>query len=158
MKYCRISTALIMGFFILVLLTTSCSRKVTSSTKKTISVAESSLSVARLIDIPIPLGFTLVHQENSAQMSMLQFQGTKNIEASIQFYLQEMDQLGWKLTNFSTQTSGVLLCEKGYRSCVINVTQQAKTTVTLHIKKQHSIKQKRYLDINKKQLETRSAT
>ena len=150
----RVPTMIIMGFFILLLSTTSCSKKRSShkdQTKK--SLAHQEPSVARLVDIPVPLGLTLTRQETTSHAIMLQFQGNNPTEQFISFYLQEMDRLGWKITNFSTQTNGMLLCEKNNRYCIIAITRKNKPTVTLHIKRALQKNKKKSLDINKKQLE-----
>ncbi len=152
-KYCHLTTVLAMGLFLLVLSTTSCSKKKVIPLIHTLPETKPSLNVARLVDIPIPLGFSLFHQENSMQTSMLQFQGNKSLEHSTLFYEQEMDRLGWDLTNFSTQTYGLFLCEKRPKLCIINITQnEGATTIMLHINKKKSLKQTRNLDLNKKQL------
>lgn len=154
MTYCRFPTALIVGFFIVLLTITSCSKKSTTYSRQQESVdTKTALSIARLTDIPIPLGFLLSHQEKSAQVSTLKFQGTKTLESSKQFYCQEMDRLGWKLTDYSTPSSSILLCEKGRTSCIINITQQEKTILDLHIKKECHTKNNKSSDINSKQLD-----
>ena len=149
MTYCRIPTALIVGFFIVLLTVTSCSKKKPAHSKQQESAhAKPAVSIARLTDIPIPLGFLLSHQEKSAQASTLKFQGTRTLESSKQFYCQEMDRLGWKLTDYSTPSSSILFCEKGRTSCIINITQQEKTILDLHIKKERHRKYKKDSDIN----------
>ena len=154
MKHCRIRTIIIMGLFILLLSTTSCSKKIVANNTPSEEFCSSQqLSIARLIDIPVPLGLTLANKEVSTHATMLQFQGIKSLEQSISFYLQEMDRLGWKITNFSTQTNGMLLCEKNNRYCIIAITRKNKPTVTLHIKRALQKNKKKSLDINKKQLE-----
>lgn len=75
---------------------------------------------AKLLDIPVPIGFQHLYDEESSQTRLMVYEGMLSLEKTRLFYLQEMERLGWKISDLSVASEIALWCEKITKQCIIS--------------------------------------
>ena len=76
---------------------------------------------AKELDTPAPLGYKSVTQETTNNISHTTYEGGLSIAQAKAFYLQEMERLGWDITNLSTEQEGLLICNKMHKKCIVSI-------------------------------------
>ena len=127
---------LILTFFV------SCSKE---ENNESVDLNSSVLKEAKYSDIPIPVGHSFVSSNNKKNNLLkdnsdhLFFVGNNSLQENLDFYLNNMEVLGWDIDNFSVDEEVLLVCNKTSRSCVISIrnidVKKNKTNVSIFIRK-----------------------
>ncbi len=130
-------------FLILILiLFVSCSKE---ENNKSMDLNSSVLKEAKYSDIPIPVGHSFVSSNNKKNDLLkdnsdhLFFVGNNSLQENLDFYLNNMEVLGWDINDFSVDKEALLVCNKTSRSCVISIRnnedKKNKTNVSIFVRK-----------------------
>ena len=166
-------------FFLVILLVffAACSKKkANDSTQKSYLQGEA-LELARLqeakyFDIPLPIGYVFVDFAHGKDLSLWQdgikksecnnsdffcYKGNLNLTEVRDYYLKNMEQLGWKISDFSNNKEGMIVCNKLHKHCVISIRGrqkkgEIKNYICLFVKNVFYNKAENKNDINAKQL------
>lgn len=85
------------------------------------ALSSSVLTEARLIDIPTPVGFSLVKHRQYDVMEHFIYRGSLQLEQVSSFFSQEMERLGWSMVPFITEQEHLVFCTKPAKQCAIAV-------------------------------------
>ncbi len=85
---------------------------------------------AKLSDIPVPLHAKRIidAREQSGEDIFLRYGIQMQLGAIKQFYMQEMERLGWQYNNSFDGVELLLIFKKPHRSCAISIRPQKKRT------------------------------
>lgn len=101
---------------------TSCQK---TSQKRPVNASNSLFLVqAKLVDLPVPIGFTLVENKSGIRDDnriIFHYRGDLSVQKTITFYQNEMEVNGWSIQDFSTEKEGLLFCRKVNKSCALSI-------------------------------------
>ena len=116
----------------LILLLPACAQQ-----KKTAHLCDSCIGEvpeAKVVDIPLPVGFSPLKASSNYPS---RFKGSLSIAQVTSFYKNEMERTGWQLSDFSSDTEGLLVCSKLNKSVVVVVKSAGKMSeLVLYVKDQ----------------------
>jgi hypothetical protein len=126
-----------------------------TSQKKSIDASNPLFLVqAKMIDMPVPIGFTLVANKSGLAEEknkiVFHYSGNLGVEKTTTFYQNEMEVNGWEIQDFSTKKEGLLFCSKANKSCALSIRPNAVRIVLDH--KRHVAKRSTDDLINNKKI------
>ena len=90
------------------------------------------LEQAKLIDIPIPLGFKLINKTESPTSAHHTYAGSLSRIDVKNLYLKELERHGWNIIDISSSDEELLFCKKRNQYCAVslrNTPQSSKNQV-----------------------------
>ena len=111
----------ILGVFLLSILTNGCTKKaINRSGAFVINQQE-----AKLIDIPMPLYderlSVVSNDSNTEENTMLGYRSSLSVDVIIDFYVHEMERLGWQQLKLFQGTESLIQFESPERLCSISI-------------------------------------
>ena len=98
--------------FLILILFSACSKK--SDFTKFLEVKES-----KSFDLPLPLGYKF-------EKKLGCYSGILSNQQVIEFYKTNLENLGWKIQDYSNEIEGLLLCDKVSKSTIISIRNSIK--------------------------------
>jgi hypothetical protein len=97
------------------------------------------VATARMFDTPIPLSYSFISKTSQEGLTSYVFQGALQANNVQKFYLEEMERLGWAITDFSSNDEVMIVCNKTSKSCVINsrhsnIVEPGKSFIKISVK------------------------
>jgi len=132
------------------------------------SGSQAVLELEKQADIPVPVGYELLHaqtknldgQADEASMVFC-YEGKLSFKQVVDFYLQNMELLGWDINDLSSDDEGMIFCSKINKTCAIsirgrssakNAQNKGGVRVYLFLKKMEAALKKKAKDINAKSI------
>lgn len=132
------------------------------------SDSQAVLELEKQTDIPVPVGYELLHAQTknldgqADDVSMVFcYEGKLSFKQVVDFYLQNMELLGWDISDLSSGDEGMLFCSKINKTCAVSIRSEpsAKNNkkkggvrVYLFLKKVEEALKNEAKDINAKSL------
>ncbi len=166
---------IVFTFFGLVLFT-ACGKKNkddSCKSKKQKNLLElAKLKEAKHSDIPLPIGYNFVDFAQGKELSLFQdsikksefkssdffcYKGNLLLGEVRDYYLKNMERLGWKISDFSNKKEGMIVCGKLHKHCVISIRSlyqkgESQNYICLFVKSNFDNEEKSPTDINAKKL------
>jgi len=79
------------------------------------------LDQAKLIDTPVPVGYEFVEKSSEQDSHSIVCKGVLSVKKTREFYIQEMERLGWDIIDLSNKHEGLLICSKQSRYCAVSM-------------------------------------
>ena len=98
---------------------TASSRK--STKKAALLLDHNELSQAKNFDTPVPLGYKHLSSDSLGNIQHHVYEGNLSIAKTKEFYLQEMERLGWDIVDLSTKAEALLFCNKTMKQCTLSI-------------------------------------
>jgi len=99
-------------------------------------------SLAKSFDIPTPVGYRASNTHPDGKKSLINtlrtsaktwcYMGNLAMDETTNFYRNNMERLGWEISDFSSDNEGLLFCRKSRKSCAISIRAGSKKT-KIHI-------------------------
>ncbi len=126
------------------------------------------LELEKQTDIPVPVGYELLHaqtknldgQADDASMVFC-YEGNLSFKQVADFYLQNMERLGWDINDLSSEDEGMLFCSKINKTCAVSIRKSTTVKsnknrdgirVYLFLKKEEEALKNEAKDINAKSI------
>lgn len=122
------------------------------------------LKEARHSDLPVPIGYEFINMQDdqdqdTEKTDFLCYMGNLSIDKAIDYYCKNMERFGWDISNFSTDSEGLLFCNKVNKDCIVSIRKDTnickrygkKNCVCLFVKNRNYSKDK-ISDINSKKI------
>lgn len=91
------------------------------SLQKEVALSSSVLNEAKNIDIPVPIGFSLLTQVSTDYLDHVVYGGSLAVDQVKLFFSHEMERLGWSIVEFIAPDEVLFFCKKSSKTCAIAI-------------------------------------